>query len=110
MCIYLFSDGYMDQFGGSERKKFGVQKFKELLLSNQHLDMQKQKELITLAHQQWKGGSPRGWYSGNGFEVIMNWKLPYGIMQNRGESKISDIKQVLNYLNHATFKNCSTSS
>ncbi len=55
MSIYLFSDGYMDQFGGSERKKFGVQKFKELLLNNQELSMQKQKEIFMSAHAQWKG-------------------------------------------------------
>ncbi len=55
MSIYIFSDGYMDQFGGSERKKFGSQKFKELLLNNQHLKMQKQKELIAAAYTEWKG-------------------------------------------------------
>ena len=54
MSIYLFSDGYMDQFGGSDRKKFGIQKFKELLLNNQGLSMQQQKEIITSAHQEWK--------------------------------------------------------
>jgi serine phosphatase RsbU (regulator of sigma subunit) len=57
MSIFLFSDGYMDQFGGNERKKFGIQKFKELLLNNQHLTMQKQKELIAKAHQDWKGSA-----------------------------------------------------
>jgi PAS domain S-box-containing protein len=55
LSIYIFSDGYTDQFGSSERKKFGTQKFKELLLTNQHLSMQQQKELIAKAHQGWKG-------------------------------------------------------
>ena len=55
MCIYLFSDGYVDQFGGPGRKKFGAQRFKELLLNNQHLEMQKQKEVIVLEHLKWKG-------------------------------------------------------
>ncbi len=55
MSIYLFSDGYIDQFGGSERKKFGSQKFKDLLLGIQHLNMQKQKEAIASAYKEWKG-------------------------------------------------------
>jgi len=59
MSIYLFSDGYSDQFGGNERKKFGTQRFKELLLSIQHLNMQKQKELIAIAHEAWKGSTPQ---------------------------------------------------
>ena len=57
MSIYLFSDGYMDQFGGSENKKFGVKRFKELLLNNQHQGMKKQKELITSTHNEWRGNS-----------------------------------------------------
>jgi len=57
MRIFLFSDGYMDQFGGKDRKKFGVQKFKELLLNNQQLSMQQQKEVIAKAHQDWKGNT-----------------------------------------------------
>jgi tetratricopeptide (TPR) repeat protein len=55
MSIYLFSDGYMDQFGGSNKKKFGVQRFKEMLLNNQQLNMQQQKEVIAKAHEDWKG-------------------------------------------------------
>ena len=57
MSIFLFSDGYTDQFGGRERKKFGTQKFKELLLNNQQWSMQKQKELIIKAHLDWKGST-----------------------------------------------------
>ncbi len=53
--IYLSTDGYLDQFGGGERKKFGTQKLKETLLNNQHLNMQQQKELIASAHNNWKG-------------------------------------------------------
>ncbi len=59
MSIYLSTDGYMDQFGGTDRKKFGTQKFKELLLNNQHLSMQRQKELIESAHEEWKGNTPQ---------------------------------------------------
>ncbi len=71
MSIYLFSDGYMDQFGlppktsevaqaytesrEKQRIKFGMQKFQEILLNDQHLNMQQQKELIVSAHNDWKG-------------------------------------------------------
>ena len=57
MSIYFFTDGYMDPFGGSERKKIGTQKFKELLLNSQHLNMQNQKELIVFALVEWKGST-----------------------------------------------------
>ncbi|MES2591138.1 MAG: tetratricopeptide repeat protein [Bacteroidota bacterium] len=55
MSLYLFTDGYTDQFGGTERRKFGAKQFKDLLLSCHNSDMQKQKELIALAHIEWKG-------------------------------------------------------
>ncbi|MDO9186405.1 MAG: tetratricopeptide repeat protein [Bacteroidia bacterium] len=54
MCIYLFSDGYMDQFRGSDRKKFGIHQFKDLILANQSLSMQKQKALMVEEHENWK--------------------------------------------------------
>ncbi len=57
MRIYLFSDGYIDQFGGNNRKTFGAQKFKELLLNNQHLCMREQKQIIASAHADWKGNT-----------------------------------------------------
>jgi len=31
-CVYLFTDGYMDQFGGQMLKKFGYKRFRDLLL------------------------------------------------------------------------------
>ena len=54
MSIYLFSDGYMDQFGGSNRKKFGMQQFKELILDSRHLTIQNQKEKFISTHIEWK--------------------------------------------------------
>ncbi len=53
--IYLFTDGYMDQFGGPNRKKIGTQQFKELIINNQHLSMQKQKEQFISFYTNWKG-------------------------------------------------------
>jgi serine phosphatase RsbU (regulator of sigma subunit) len=57
MSIYLFSDGYADQFGENERKRFGKNKFQELLANNQQKSMEQQKELLTIAFEEWKGVS-----------------------------------------------------
>jgi tetratricopeptide (TPR) repeat protein len=44
--IYLFSDGYQDQFGGLNDKKFMSKQFRDLLFANHHLSMQEQKEIL----------------------------------------------------------------
>ncbi|NOR87093.1 MAG: tetratricopeptide repeat protein [Bacteroidales bacterium] len=53
--IYIFSDGYADQFGGEKGKKLKAKAFKKLLLSIQHLNMKEQKEFIDEAFNSWKG-------------------------------------------------------
>jgi PAS domain S-box-containing protein len=55
--FYLFSDGYADQFGGPNGKKFLYKKFQELILSIQHLDMPEQKEILNKTIEDWKGES-----------------------------------------------------
>jgi len=40
--IYLFTDGFADQFGGQRERKLTKSKFKELLVSIQHLPIQQQ--------------------------------------------------------------------
>jgi tetratricopeptide (TPR) repeat protein len=53
--LYLFSDGYQDQFGGVNKRKFMVKKLKELLASfaNQPLDTQKQ--ILEETFENWRG-------------------------------------------------------
>ena len=53
--IYLFSDGYVDQFGGEKGKKFKTNAFRKLLLSINHLPMEEQKTYITDVFNNWKG-------------------------------------------------------
>jgi len=53
--IYIFSDGYADQFGGSNSKKFNARRFRELLLHIQKYPMQKQKEIAENVLKKWKG-------------------------------------------------------
>jgi len=52
--IYIFSDGYADQFGGKQGKKLKYKAFKELLLSIQQLSMQEQKFKLEQFFDEWK--------------------------------------------------------
>ena len=53
--LYLFTDGYIDQFGGENRKRYKSRRFRELLLSIQHEPMEVQKQLLEQAHKKWRG-------------------------------------------------------
>jgi len=53
--VYLFSDGFVDQFGGREGKKFKYQPFRNLLLSISNLPMHVQKNELLKAFNHWKG-------------------------------------------------------
>ena len=53
--VYIFSDGYADQFGGSRGKKLMTKKFREMLLSIQHLSMQEQYQFTKDYFEKWKG-------------------------------------------------------
>lgn len=55
--LYVFTDGFIDQFGGTQRKKFKTHRFKELLLSIQKEPMNKQKLLLEDAFNRWRGDS-----------------------------------------------------
>ncbi len=54
-AIYLFSDGYPDQFGGPHNKKFKYRPFRELLASLSDKDLETQKEELESTFQEWKG-------------------------------------------------------
>jgi len=53
--LYIFSDGYADQFGGPHHKKFMKKRFKELLISIQEKSMDEQKTIIDKTIEDWKG-------------------------------------------------------
>ena len=63
--IYLFTDGFADQFGGSKGKKLGYKKFRELLFDNHTKELQNQEGLL--------------------LDFINNW------MNISGEEQIDDI-------------------
>ncbi|MBI3502430.1 MAG: tetratricopeptide repeat protein [Bacteroidetes bacterium] len=52
--FYLFSDGYVDQFGGKNGKKFMAKKFKDVLNSVQKKSMQEQEEILSKELFEWK--------------------------------------------------------
>lgn len=56
-CIYTFSDGYADQFGGPKGKKFQSKRLKELFLSHCHKPMAIQKEIYAQTLTEWKGAN-----------------------------------------------------
>jgi len=54
-CIYLFSDGFADQFGGPKGKKYKSKPFKNFLLSISPKSMDEQKSLLENEFEAWKG-------------------------------------------------------
>lgn len=54
MCIYIFSDGYKDQFNTTDKKKFGTQRFNDLFLKIHQEPMEKQKELLIANLKTWQ--------------------------------------------------------
>lgn len=53
--VYIFSDGYPDQFGGERGKKFLYRRFRELLVTISREPMERQKVLLQDALNAWKG-------------------------------------------------------
>ncbi len=52
--IYLYSDGFQDQMGGEENKKYKAKRFKQLLLDTSTYNMLEQKNLIEQEFEKWK--------------------------------------------------------
>jgi serine phosphatase RsbU (regulator of sigma subunit) len=53
--LYVFSDGYADQFGGAKGKKFMYRQFRELLMHIKNKPMNEQKEILNSKLEDWKG-------------------------------------------------------
>lgn len=53
--IYIFSDGYVDQFGGPRNKKFMSKRFRNLLISIQNKGMEEQKKHLDKTIKEWMG-------------------------------------------------------
>ena len=56
-AIYIYSDGFADQFGGSNNKKYMTKRFRAFLLSIAHFPMDEQLVRLRQELDQWKGQS-----------------------------------------------------
>ena len=54
--IYLYTDGFEDQFGGEKDKKFSRRRFRELLLEIHELKMPEQKRALQSSLDEWMNG------------------------------------------------------
>ena len=54
-CVYIFTDGYADQFGGPKGKKFKYKTLSDLLVSINKETLDKQKEILEQQFMEWKG-------------------------------------------------------
>jgi serine phosphatase RsbU (regulator of sigma subunit) len=54
-CLYIASDGYVDQFGGPDSKKFMSKRFEDLLLEINNLSMAEQKDRLQKRLYEWMG-------------------------------------------------------
>lgn len=57
--IYMFSDGYKDQFGGTNNKKFMSKRFKNMILEISKQPLDEQSELIRKNLESWMGNNPQ---------------------------------------------------
>jgi serine phosphatase RsbU (regulator of sigma subunit) len=53
--FYIFSDGYVDQFGGTENKKFMYRRFRYLLLTIHNFPVNDQKTILEDNMRTWMG-------------------------------------------------------
>lgn len=53
--LYLFTDGFPDQFGGPKGKKFKYKQLRELLQTSGNLPLTEQEKIISTAFENWKG-------------------------------------------------------
>ena len=53
--LYLYTDGYADQFGGPKGKKFKYKPLNDLLLAISDKELQEQKDILQSAFEGWKG-------------------------------------------------------
>ncbi len=57
--LYIFSDGYVDQFGGSENKKFMYRRFRYLLTRIHRFPLNDQKAILDENINKWMAGNPQ---------------------------------------------------
>lgn len=74
-AVYIFTDGFADQFGGPEGKKFRYKPFQELLLSIQPENIATQQSLLQQAFDTWRGEPNQ--------KVVLGSKYPTFIISHK---------------------------
>lgn len=69
--IYMFTDGYIDQFGGNEGRKFMIKNFMGLLQHIHELPASEQREILKITLKEWK----RQEYSQIDDVLVVGYKL-----------------------------------
>ena len=59
MVLYMFSDGFQDQLGGEQGRKFMQENLKKLIISIQDQPLSRQSDLLGEALESWKNGRPQ---------------------------------------------------
>jgi len=54
-CVYMFSDGYADQFGGKKGRKLGYKRLRKIILKNSCKDLSKQQKSFIDTLNDWQG-------------------------------------------------------
>ena len=54
-CVYIYTDGFADQFGGPKGKKFKYNKLKDVIVANAHLPIDEQRDCLDKSFKDWKG-------------------------------------------------------
>lgn len=54
-CLYMLTDGYIDQFGGEKGKKFKSRPFRNLLIEHHKKPMEEQKRILQKTIKDWQG-------------------------------------------------------
>jgi serine phosphatase RsbU (regulator of sigma subunit) len=54
-CLYFYTDGFPDQFGGEDGRRFMSQNFKDMILENSSLSMSVQKSIFEKRLENWMG-------------------------------------------------------
>lgn len=57
--LFLFTDGFQDQFGGPKDKKYSFRRLLELLEANINLPLEEQRKMIEADFEQWIGDNPQ---------------------------------------------------
>lgn len=54
--LYTFSDGYVDQFGGPDQKKFMSKRLKEMCANMSKASVEEQREIVSRTFEEWRNG------------------------------------------------------